>query len=853
MKHPERAVLPANKTRGVGPSLSRAAAARKKKVSDTAVVWVLLSLMGGCLLVIQYATLPRIKNFILLSSLGDHTQVIRKNAVKLFIDNWPTILTPFDLFTLSLLGILILALAASEIFGSRLALFLARLGGSRKSLLLFLLLASVLITRYYLNPGNVFMGDSETYTVRSWMVAEHVRNIQLPVWSNYWYGGFPLLQYYAPLLFVVIALFYLVFQDIDVATKVVLWTSHIGSVFVMFYFLREVIRNELSSLLGALAYALIFHRVYIVLYQGDLHLSLVFLLYPLILFITEKFLNRGFHGRKAFVSLTLTISALILTHHAYAFFGLVFFAVYLFVRVCAAGSFWTARLRTLLFFALSGIAAFLVSAFSLLPFILGLQEVRGLPKIPFHLLLPALPSLEALRIVLEIMLRWTPVGHNGNVTYVGISLLLFFLLSAAYVIKARKVVGLGFLVCAAVSFLTLKSDTMYNVKNFNFVVFFIAALSVYTPDAVRWILHGSRVGQRLEKRWGRLFEAKLALVPIALLVLDLGPTTFQSVYNERGDFKSAVYEGLMRHERNYKVIERPSIQYNPQKNLRENFDPTKLGIPSVHAPVQTPLGWFHEGSPRSISYNTEMVKKLQLDLHEGTISDLSLKGLYLMGVKFVLFRDRYHYFAPPLMANPHYSVKDLYVELNDIRPLLVSTKLLHVKDIPNYAAHNIIERGAYFDGEMYNFDTPYYDQIVKPLIEAMNIDLNRGSADYLILRDDRIPQNAATSPDKFQVQVNDFSVSIDSVSLKYVSTGDGFARFPYSYFPYLDVRVDGKETPFFRSAMHDIVVPVYLGEHTVRILGRASPLSRWTFFLSVGSIIVIILIPSRILNYFNHR
>jgi hypothetical protein len=248
-----------------------------------------------------------------------------------------------------------------------------------------------------------------------------------------------------------------------------------------------------------------------------------------------------------------------------------------------------------------------------------------------------------------------------------------------------------------------------------------------------------------------------------------------------------------------------------------------------------------------------MVKKLQLDLHEGTISDLSLKGLYLMGVKFVLFRDRYHYFAPPLMANPHYSVKDLYVELNDIRPLLVSTKLLHVKDIPNYAAHNIIERGAYFDGEMYNFDTPYYDQIVKPLIEAMNIDLNRGSADYLILRDDRIPQNAATSPDKFQVQVNDFSVSIDSVSLKYVSTGDGFARFPYSYFPYLDVRVDGKEAPFFRSAMHDIVVPVYLGEHTVRILGRASPLSRWTFFLSVGSIIVIILIPSRILNYFDHR
>jgi len=829
-------------------SLGQATAMQTRKLSDTAVVWFLLSMIGACVLVIQYSTLPRIKNFILLAAASEHTQVIRKNAVRLFADNWATILTPFDLFTLSLLLILLLALIASEVFSNRLALFLARLSSNRKALLLFLLLASMLITRYYLNPGNVFMGDSETYTVRSWMVAEHFKNFQLPVWSNYWYGGFPLLQYYAPLLFVVIAVVYLPLQDIDVATKLVLWASHIGSVFVMFYFLREVIRNELSSLLGALAYALVFHRIYIVLYQGDLHLSLVFLLYPLILLISEKFLNGAFQGRKAFVSFTLAISALILTHHAYAFFGLVFFAAYLLVRIGATENTWSRKLRVLGFFALSGIAAFCVSAFSLLPFILGLQEVRGLPKIPFHLLLPAVPSLEALRIIFETMLRWTPVGHNGNVTYVGISLLLFFLLSAAYVIKARRAVGLGFVVCAALSFLTLKSDTMYNVKNFNYLVFFIAGLAVYTPDAVRWMVHGTRAAQRLEKRWGPLFEAKIALVPITLVLLDLGPTTFQNVYNERGEFKSAVYEDLLRHERNYKVVERPSIRYDPKKDLRENFDTTKLGIPSVHAPVQTPLGWFHEGSPRSISYNAEMIKKLQLDLHLASISDLSLKGLYLMGVKFVLFRDRYHYFVPPLKPSPYYTVNGQYIELKPIRPLLVSTRLLRVDDVPRYDPHNIIERGLYFDGEMYSFDAHHYERIVRPLIEVMNIDLNRGTADYLILREDSMPQNAATPPDKFDVQVKDFSVSINSVKLKYASTGDGFARLPYSYFPYLDVRMDGKPAPFFRSAMHDIVVPIAAGEHALSIAGRASPISRWTALLSLGALLVVVFLPSRIVN-----
>jgi hypothetical protein len=384
-------------------------------------------------------------------------------------------------------------------------------------------------------------------------------------------------------------------------------------------------------------------------------------------------------------------------------------------------------------------------------------------------------------------------------------------------------------------------------------VFFLTALAVYAPETVRWMLHSSAIGAKLEKRWGQLFDAKVTLLLLALVLVDLGPTTFQSIYNERGDFKLALYDELRKRDGDFKVIERPAIRYDPKKTLRENFDPTKLGIVSVHAPIQTPLGWFHEGSPRSVSYHAEMVKKLQLDLHQGAISDLTLKGLYLMGVKFVLFRDRYHYFAPSLKPSPNYSVKNLYVELKEIRPWLVSTKLLHVKDVPNYDAHNIIERGAYFDEEMYNFDKPYYDQIVRPLIEAMNMDLNRGTADYLILRDDQMPKNTGTSNGKLDVRVSDFSVAIDSVTLKYVSTGDGFARLPYSYFSYLDVRVDGKEAPFYRSAMHNIVVPVYLGEHTVRILGRASQLSRWTFLLSVASLIVIIFLPSRILNYFDRR
>ena len=302
-------------------------------------------MITGCLFAIQYITLPRIKDFVLSSSLNDHTDAIRQNAVKLFIDHWATVLTPFDLFMICLLFFFLLALVFFELLANGLSVFLSHFSSKPKALTLFLLLTSILITRYYLNPGNVFMGDSETYTVRSWMVAEHLKNMQFPVWSNYWYGGFPLLQYYAPLLFVVIAVLNLIFQDIDVATKLVLWTSHVGSVFVMFYFLREVTRNDLSSLLGSLAYALLFHRIHIVLYQGDLHLSLVFLLYPLIFLILEKYLNGRFPARKAFLLFSFAASALILTHHAYAFFGLVFVAVYLLVRVFTEENTWAGKIQ----------------------------------------------------------------------------------------------------------------------------------------------------------------------------------------------------------------------------------------------------------------------------------------------------------------------------------------------------------------------------------------------------------------------------------------------------------------------------------------------------------------------------
>jgi hypothetical protein len=99
----------------------------------------------------------------------------------------------------------------------------------------------------------------------------------------------------------------------------------------------------------------------------------------------------------------------------------------------------------------------------------------------------------------------------------------------------------------------------------------------------------------------------------------------------------------------------------------------------------------------------------------------------------------------------------------------------------------------------------------------------------------------------------DVSVDIATVTVRYRATGAGFGRLAYTYFPYLDVRLDGNKTPFFCSAMHNIVVPLPQGEHVISIHGRVAPLQRWAFYGSVLAAGGAVLFPARALAAFNYE
>lgn len=826
--------------------------------------WLALIVLDAALFANQYVTLPRLKRFVLAVTSDEPTTAIQTSAVELVLTHWRENFTATDVLigavALAALGYMVYA----EIRHGALSGLLRRAEVSRGVCYGLLAIGALAAARCYLAPGEVFMGDSEAHTIRCWVVAESLRKFQPPVWSNYWYGGYPPLAYYAPLFFWITGSLALLFGDVHLAVKLVLWTSHVASMFAMFWFLREATGRVRPAVLGAFAYGLAFHRLHIILYGGDLNLSLIFVLYPLLFFLIERFVRTRARPRTTFLWFTLTMAALILTHHGYGFFGSVLVGLYLLVRLALTPMAFTERARVLAFFGAAVVAAGAVSTFSLAPYVLDAHLVRGMKEAPFEILIPnwRIPILLYRRFFhspIYYMFHWTLVGDAGNIGYVGLSIGLFALVAIPFVVKRRMESGIALLACALTSLFMMRNFIDFNIKNTNFFVFFLAALAGFSVLP----LESLALKLSLLRKIGRLPE-RLTVILLGILILDLGPTTFHSVYREDYDFKERMYERIRSIDGNHKVVERRVLRYVPGPDQEKYYEPGNLGVANAHSRIFTPLGRFHEGAAISFGYNAEMVKNLQRDLHQDGISELSLTGLYLMGVKYVTFRSRYRYYTPALAPSPHYGLEDGLLTLNRASPLILSRHVITAGEVEGYDTKNIIEARQYFDPETYDHGDERYRKIVVPLIERMGVDRERGVADVLIVHQEEKDIRLLTEPGDageqgvagegtLEVEVRTFSADLDSVVVGYRSNMEAVGQLSYSYFPYLVVDVDGRPTRFFRSAMSYILVPLPAGEHVVTIHGVASPNSRWSFLFSSVFLVLLLALPGSLFAPFATR
>jgi 6-pyruvoyl-tetrahydropterin synthase related domain len=829
----------------VSVDLAKAPAPRVRGVDRTTrdvALWTAFGLLAAALFANQYVTLPKLKAALLSRVRGMPVDALSTRIWSVEAD-WRAYMARADFAILAVLLVAAGYIVMAEVRRGAVTTLLRRAETSPRLLYALLGLTTLAITRAYLGAGQVFMGDAETHMLRGWMFAQHFRQLQTPVWSNAWYGGFPLLVNYSPLYFMATALFTIVFGDIHLATKLLLWGCHAGSVFLMFFFLRRATKQTLAALVGAVAYALPFHRLNIILYQGDLQVAALWLIFPGLLLIAERFLETRAAPRRTFVLLTLMLAVMILNHHGYAFFGLIFFAVHVTVRLALSEGSVRERVKLLAFFAAAEVGALCISAFLLVPFLFDQGEYRGMPNWAFVMLVPNLRA----PLLFTRIFRWAATGDASTVYYMGLSVGALALLGSVYAIRRRIPAGVAVIACAVVSLLMVRTRAQYNVKNVDFFMVYLCALAAWGVMAIEEIAgrRARAIASTAPRDW---HAARIATIALGVMLLDLGPTTFQSVFREHYEFKQPMYRQLVSVERRpYKILERQVAKYDPGQPPGAFFQPTRVSVPSAYAPTQTPLGFFHEGAGRSFGYHAEIVKRLQLDLNRGRVSELSVQGLYLLGVGDVLFRDQGQWFTPQLEPSPYFDVREGEFRLKHASPVVFSTRTIASSDLDGYPSDDLIREGHYYDEQTFDYAATYFRDLVEPILRRMAIDVDRGVADTLVARDDA-PRLDLGSPADLRAEVESFSTDLKHVEVGYRANRDAVGLLAYTYFPYLDVRIDGRPVPFFRSAFDDILLRLPSGRHAVTVTGVAPPLQRRMLWFSLAALLAVLLAPTRLFS-----
>jgi hypothetical protein len=109
------------------------------------------------------------------------------------------------------------------------------------------------------------------------------------------------------------------------------------------------------------------------------------------------------------------------------------------------------------------------------------------------------------------------------------------------------------------------------------------------------------------------------------------------------------------------------------------------------------------------------------------------------------------------------------------------------------------------------------------IVAEMGLNPAEGRCEQILVQEEF---RAGIVPGNPSVELIDHHVWVDRTSFRFTVSHDSYARLAYSYYPYLDVQLDGEPIDYFSTAEGFIGLTVPAGEHTIRISGRSSPLRK---------------------------
>ena len=704
-------------------------------------------------------------------------------------------------------------------------------------------LAAVLSCYPFIAPGHPSTVDAWPNLARQSVVFHAIKEGFAPFYTFMFYCGFPVLRFYSPLFYFLGGpLTLLTNGNLLLALRILLVALHLVSGLATYLYLvkraerggKKAEGAEFGAALGTIVYLVVPWRTLYLTGIANYPQALVYVLLPLTFLALENILDgvgekhKAEAGMRQGLLLGLWVGLLFLSHLVYAIFTLLLLAVWWVARARRTTGGW----RLLGAAALAGIG---VSAFFLVPFVAE-QASHRFPIT--HLNLPVPDWM----ILLGLKAR---TGGYGGV-YLGLSVVLLLFVAIGAVLLRRRfrfqvpaLLGLagGLVLTFGPSLLKEKQYLLTTglppERFLLFVVFFIALLVPSAYELVRSALARRRVGP------GAIFAVMAGLVMLDCLYA-LRPANFpdRSVFlSVRDEIYPVV--GREPHARLLDLnIRSPRVD-----DARRTSQLPTVGV--VYGGLPTPLGLpYHQYAPRSMLHVYPWADYIAGDLGASNVqpvSDNTRKALALAGASHLITLTAKMSTSGTesgpfvLLLKEKMDWDDRFATAERVPPLAVGRThqglVLAANKVVPMAPDTLVADSSFIVAR--NWRRP---------LDTLQLDDTNHCLNF-------IPTLAGTNPESLPglpaLVIRSTSIRHPEVVTGFRANADCFLRVAVSYYPELEIRLDGKPIQFFETADHFTYIRCPAGDHVLRVTARMGGLRIATLLLSLVSLPVVVVLILR--------
>ncbi len=632
----------------------------------------------------------------------------------------------------------------------------------------------------YLARGNVVLGDAMQFSALSIYLKESLVQLSYPFWTFYWYMGSAPLAFYGWLYLLAAGLANL-FMGIDSANKILFFFLHIGSALAAYAFVKTATRNSKVAIIAALAYGLSFEHIARIM-VGRSITSLTYFLTPLLFLAYELRLGGRIGSFKATALIAAVASMLILNHQADAVFIIAIFALYAAIRAIEAKE----AKKLALNMAAAAAIALAITSFWTVPMLLERGEASATGKALEIFQLKAPDASLA-----KEMVSWPGRWGDKPMYYTGLTVLALAAAGIACLIKSRKF---------ALATATIAAATMLLVQS-----------PRYAP--VMLLMLGASAGYGFLYLSGKVkMEGRtLLLIAAAIMIADMAPATVQLGYPDFS-YNREFYDTINANDGD-RVLDLSTD--------RRTFWPSYI---YMNNRAETVFGTLVESAPRSLPYAAAISQKAAQEFYdeESGFSDETLQGFYLLGVKYVVLHNEQRGKKPAaVFAGKRGAL--------GTERMLEAVELNHSVAIASGKKAAIGYEPALEKEEGWNMRPQFEAREINTsetdaIMREMRIDTLRGTAAQILVKEGGSESIEANG--KLEASVSSVKTGADMVEVSYSAASDAFLQLSYSHSPYLSVKIDGKETEYWKTAINTVAVKTTKGEHKITIQARQSRLRK---------------------------